>query len=61
MSDETKAPDSEAEKSRLRQEIMLVVQANNVQGADDILLALAFRTESELRMIAKELHINTRK
>lgn len=49
---------SEADRcSRLRAEIMLVVKANGVPKSDEIYLALLFRSESELRAIAQELHI----
>lgn len=39
-------------------EIMLVVQANHVFRADEVLLALAFRSESELRQISRELCVH---
>jgi len=50
---------TETERKRaLIGEIMLVVRANNTPKADEILLALAFRTEFELRQIARELNIH---
>lgn len=44
-------------KEQLIAEIMLACKANNVPNDGDIFLALTFRTESELRQIARELHI----
>ena len=44
-------------KQALRQSIMIVMQANNVPVTGDFWFALVFRTESELKKIALELHI----
>jgi hypothetical protein len=45
-------------KARLRQEIMLTMKANGLPVTGDFWLFLVFRTEAELRKIARELHIN---
>jgi hypothetical protein len=39
--------------------ILETVKANGVPTTGDMFLALAFRTESELRGICRELHIGT--
>lgn len=44
-------------KQALRHEIMGVIQGNNVPVNGDFWFALVFRTESELRQIARELHL----
>lgn len=44
-------------KQALRHSIMTVLQANNVPVTGDFWFALVFRTESELKKIARELHI----
>jgi hypothetical protein len=44
-------------KQALRQEIMAVVKANGLPVTGDFWLALVFRTESELKSIARDLHI----
>jgi hypothetical protein len=46
-------------KQALRQEIMLAVKANGLEVTGDFWLMLVFRTESELKQIASELHIKT--
>lgn len=44
-------------KQALRHDIMLVVKANGLEVTGDFWLMLIFRTESELKKIAQELHI----
>ncbi len=44
-------------KQALRQNIMNVVKANGVEVTGDFWFALVFRTESELKALARELHI----
>jgi len=46
----------EQRKQALRHEIMGVVKANNIEITGDFWFSLVFRTESELKKIAKELH-----
>jgi hypothetical protein len=46
-------------KQALRHEIMGVIQANAVEVTGDFWFMLIFRTESELKKIAKELHLRT--
>ena len=46
-------------KEEMIAEILLVCKANSVPNSGDIFLSLAFRTESELKSICHELHINT--
>ena len=48
---------TEQRKQALRHSIMTVMQANNVPVTGDFWFALVFRTESELKQIARELHI----
>lgn len=49
--------DIDKRKQALRHEIMLVLIANGLEVCGDFWFALVFRTESELRGIAQELHI----
>lgn len=44
-------------KQALRHDIMLVIKANELEVHEDFWFMLIFRTESELREIAQELHI----
>ena len=44
-------------KQVLRHSIMNTINANKVQVTGDFWFALVFRTESELKSIAHELHI----
>ena len=44
-------------KQALRQNIMNVVKANGVEVTGDFWFSLVFRTESELKALARELHI----
>ena len=44
-------------KQALRHDIMLVVKANGLEVTGDFWFMLIFRTESELKKIARELHI----
>ena len=44
-------------KQALRQSIMIVMQANNVPVTGEFWFALVFRTEAELKKIARELYI----
>jgi len=44
-------------KQALRHDIMNVVKANGLEVTGDFWFMLIFRTESELKKIAKELHI----
>lgn len=44
-------------KRELIQQILQVVKANNVPISADLLFMLAYRTESELREICHDLHI----
>lgn len=48
---------AEQRKQALRHDIMTVLQANNIPVTGDFWFALVFRTESELKKIARELHI----
>ena len=48
---------AEQRKQALRHSIMTVMQANNVPVTGDFWFALVFRTETELKQIARELHI----
>ncbi len=41
----------------LRHDIMNVVKANGLEVSGDFWFALIFRTEAELRSLARELHI----
>lgn len=45
----------------LRQEILLTMKANNLYISGELWLTLAFRTESELKTICRELHIDPAK
>ena len=45
---------------QLRQAIILNVKANGLDVPGEFWLMLAFRTESQLREIAREMNINTR-
>ncbi len=47
-------------KKAMIEEIMICCKANEVPNLDDILLALAFRSESELIKICQELCIKWR-
>lgn len=49
---------SDQRKQALRQNIMNVVKANNVPVTGDFWFSLVFRTETELKQIARKLHIN---
>lgn len=53
----TITPEELAENKGLITDIMHVVKLSNVPKSDEILLALAFRSTSELKKIARELHI----
>lgn len=44
-------------KQAIRLDIMTALQANNVPVTGDLWFALVFRTESELKQLAGELHI----
>jgi hypothetical protein len=44
-------------KQALRHEIMTVIRANNLEVTGEFWLMLIFRTESELREIARGLHV----
>ena len=44
-------------KQALRHDIMNVIKANNLEVTGDTWFMLIFRTESELKKIARELHI----
>lgn len=44
-------------KQTLRHEIMLAIKANGMEVTGDFWFALIFRTESELKRIARELYI----
>lgn len=44
-------------KQALRQNIMNAVKANGIEVTGDTWFALVFRTESELKALARELHI----
>lgn len=44
----------------MRHEIFITIKANGVPVTGDLFLALAFRTEDELRKLCAELHINTK-
>jgi len=44
-------------KQALRHDIMNVVKANGLEVSGDFWFALIFRTEVELKSIARELHI----
>lgn len=44
-------------KQALRQNIMNAVKANGIEVTGDTWFALVFRTEAELKAIARELHI----
>jgi len=46
-------------KEEVIQEILLVCKAGNVCSIDEVLLALSFKTLSELVSIATELNIKT--
>ena len=48
-------------KKDLIQEILQCVSANDVPVTGELILGLVFRTESELRQIAQELHIQVKK
>jgi hypothetical protein len=45
-------------KEILRHEIMKAAQSKNMKVTGDFWFALIFRSESELKKIAQELHIN---
>ena len=44
-------------KQALRHSIMTVIKGNGLPVTGDFWFALVFRTESELKKIARELHI----
>ena len=44
-------------KQALRHDIMNVIKANNLEVTGEFWLMLIFRTESELKKIARELHV----
>jgi hypothetical protein len=44
-------------KQALRHDIMNVIKANGIEVTGDFWFMLIFRTESELKNIAKDLHI----
>lgn len=44
-------------KQALRHDIMNVIKANGLEVTGDFWFMLIFRTESELKKIARELHI----
>jgi len=46
-------------KEAMIQEILITCKANKVRAGGEIFLALAFRTEAELKAICQELHIKT--
>ena len=48
---------TEQRKQVLRHEILLVMKANGLEVTGDFWFMLIFRTESELKKIARELHI----
>ena len=50
---------SNQRKQTLRHEIMTTIKANNMEVTGDFWFALIFRTESELKKLARELHIKT--
>ena len=45
-------------KDRLRQAILTTIKANGLYVSGEFWITLVFRTEAELREIARELHIN---
>jgi hypothetical protein len=47
-------------KTEMIEKIIRNMKANSLYVSGDLFLALAFRTESELRTICAELHINER-
>lgn len=44
-------------KQAIRHDIMNVIRANDLEVTGDFWLMLAFRTESELKEIARGLHV----
>lgn len=44
-------------KEAMINEILMVCKANNVPTTGDLFFSLAFRTESELKRICKELNV----
>jgi hypothetical protein len=46
-------------KHALRHDIMNAIQANNLEVTGDFWLMLIFRTEAELKEIARGFHIKT--
>lgn len=48
----------EHRKSVLRQEIMLCMKANNLTVTGEFWFMLIFRTEQQLKAIARDLHLN---
>jgi len=50
---------SDQRKQALRHNIMNVIKANGLEVTGDFWFMLIFRTESELKTIAKELHMKT--
>ena len=46
-------------KDEMIAEILLCVKANNLPTTGELFFTLAFRTESELKNICRELHIAT--
>jgi hypothetical protein len=52
-----KNTDAVQRKQAIRHDIMNVVKANGIEVTGDFWFALIFRTESELKKIAKELLI----
>lgn len=55
----TAREESEKRKGILRTEIMLTMKANNVYISGETWFNLVFMTESNLKTIAHELHIQT--
>lgn len=47
------------DKQAMIESILQTVKANNVYMSGDLILSLAFRTESELKAICSELYIKT--
>lgn len=47
------------DKNQMIDEILIQCRANNVPTTGDLFFSLAFRSESELKVICQELHIKT--
>lgn len=47
-------------KQALRQDIMNAIKANGIEVTGDMWFALVFRSEAELKAIARELHVPVR-